>query len=126
MTYLVKQTFTVSILIMRINLKDITQGKTWVWRLEFYEDEAMQTALDVSGHGFEMWAVDSTGATVIQLDNTDFVSTASNIRTVTISATATAAYLAGVLRYELEVTLPDLTVEGWMGGFITVKSEIVV
>lgn len=121
----VKQTFTHLDTIMKINLKDISQGKTWVWRLEFYEDEAMQTVLDVSGHSFSMIAEDSTGTNVITLANAAFVATSSSVRTVTISAATTAGYSAGVLNYELEVTLPDATIESWMKGTITVKSEIV-
>lgn len=110
---------------MGINLKDIHQGKTYVWRLEFYEDEAMQTALDISGHSFSFIAEDSTGTNIITLANVDFVSTSSSIRTVTFSAATTAGYTAGALKYELEVTLPDATVESWMKGYVTVKSEVV-
>ncbi len=109
---------------MGINLKDITQGSTYVWRLEFYEDEAMQTVLDVSGHSFSFIAEDSTGTNIITLVNADFVATTTSIRTVTIAASTTAGYTAGVLKYQLEVTLPDSTVEKWMNGTITIKSEI--
>jgi len=110
---------------MGINLKDITQGSTYVWRLEFYEDEAMQTILDVSGHEFSFIAEDSAGTNVITLANAAFVATTASIRTVTIAASTTAGYTAGVLKYQVEVTLPDLTVEKWMAGTITIKSEIV-
>ena len=109
---------------MGINLKDIQQGKTYVWRLEFYTDEAMQTVLDISGHSFSLIAEDSTGTNVLSLNNASFVATSSSIRTVTLSNTTTAGYTAGVLKYEMEVTLPDLTVESWMKGSITIKSEI--
>ena len=109
---------------MGINLKDITQGSTYIWRLEFYEDEAMQTVKDVSGHSFAFIAEDSTGTNVITLSNTDFVATSVSIRTVTLSASTTAAYAAGVLKYQVEVTLPDASIEKWMSGTITVKSEI--
>ena len=110
---------------MGINLKDITQGSTYVWRLEFYEDEACTIVLDVSGHSFSMIAEDSTGTNVITLNNAAFVSTSAGIRTVTLSASTTAGYTAGVLKYQVEVTLPDATVEKWMSGSITIKSEIV-
>jgi hypothetical protein len=109
---------------MGINLKDITQGSTYVWRLEFYEDEAMQTVLDVSNHSFSFIAENSTGTNIITLTDTDFVETSASIRTVTLSASTTAGYTAGVLKYQVEVTLPDSTVEKWMAGTITIKSEI--
>lgn len=120
-----RRTFTVLTTFMKIRLKDIIQGKTYVWRLEFYEDEAMQTAMDVSGHSFSFIAENTAGTNIITLANAAFVSTADNIRTVTISASTTAGYTAAVLNYELEVTLPDLTVERWMYGTITIKPEIV-
>jgi FtsP/CotA-like multicopper oxidase with cupredoxin domain len=110
---------------MKIRLKDIIQGKTYVWSLEFYEDEAMQTPLDVSGHSFAFIAENASGTNIITLANAAFVESASNVRVVTLSAVTTAGYAAAVLNYELEVTLPDLTVERWMYGTITVKSEIV-
>ncbi len=125
MTYRVRQTFTISITYMKIRLKDIIQGKTYVWRLEFYEDEAMQTVLDVSGHSFAFIAENSSGTNIITLANAAFVSGASNVRTVTLSSSTTAGYAAAVLNYELEVTLPDATVERWMYGTITIKPEIV-
>ena len=120
-----KRTYIHSVTVMKINLKDIQQGKTWVWQLEFYTDEAMTSALDVSGHSFAMIAEDSTGTNVITLSNANFVSGGSNVRVVTLSAATTAGYGAGVLNYELEVTWPDATVESWMKGTITIKSEIV-
>lgn len=109
---------------MGINLKDIQQGKTYVWRLEFYSDEAMQTILDISLHSFSFIAEDSTGTNVITLANAAFVATSTSIRTVTLSAATTAGYSVGALKYELEVTLPDATVESWMKGYVTVKSEV--
>lgn len=123
--YPVKRTCIHLVTTMKINLKDIEQGKTWVWSLEFYEDEAMQTALDVSGHTFSLIAENSSGTNVITLNNAAFVSSATNVRTVTLSSSTTSGYSAGVLNYELEVILPDSTVESWMKGTITVKSEIV-
>lgn len=110
---------------MGINLKDITQGSTYIWRLEFYSDAACTSALDVSGHSFSMIAEDSTGANVITLADAAFVQTSTSIRTVTLSAATTAGYTAGSLKYQVEVTLPDATIEKWMSGYITVKSEVV-
>jgi hypothetical protein len=73
-----------------------------------------------------MRAVSSTGTELFELDDTDFVSTASHVRAITISATDTAGYAAGAYKYEVEVTLPDSTVEAWLTGNITVNSELVV
>jgi hypothetical protein len=125
MTFQGKQTFTLSTTFMKIRLKDIIQGKTYVWSLEFYEDEAMQTPLDVSGHTFSFIAENTTGTNIITLANAAFVSSASNVRVVTLSSSTTAGYTPAVLNYELEVILPDATVERWMYGTITIKSEIV-
>jgi hypothetical protein len=110
---------------MGINLKDIQQGKTYVWRLEFYSDEAMQTALDVSGHSFALIAENSSGTNIITLADAAFVQTSTSIRTVTLAASTTAGYTAGALKYELEVTLPDATIESWMKGYVTIKTEVV-
>ena len=125
MTFQGKQTFTLSTTFMKIRLKDIIQGKTYVWSLEFYEDEAMQTPLDVSGHTFSFIAENTAGTNIITLANASFVSSASHVRVVTLAASTTAGYTPAVLNYELEVTLPDATVERWMYGTITIKSEIV-
>ena len=125
MTFQGKQTFTLSTTFMKIRLKDIIQGKTYVWSLEFYEDEAMQTPLDVSGHTFSFIAENTAGTNIITLANAAFVSSASHVRVVTLSSSTTAGYTPAVLNYELEVTLPDATVERWMYGTITIKSEIV-
>lgn len=110
---------------MGINLKDITQGVTYVWRLEFYEDEAMQTVRDVSGHSFSFIAENSSGTNVITLSNSDFVQTSTSIRTVTLSAATTAGYSPAVLSFQLKVVLPDSTVEIWESGNVTVKAQIV-
>lgn len=121
----VRQTFTILTTYMGINLKDITQGVTYVWRLEFYEDEAMQTVRDVSGHSFSFIAENSSGTNVITLSNSDFVQTSTSIRTVTLSAATTAGYSPAVLSFQLKVVLPDSTVEIWESGNVTVKAQIV-
>jgi hypothetical protein len=104
------------------NLRRIKKGDTWVWQLKFWSDPEKTTGIDVSGHTFSFTALSSAGATVITLSDTAFVETATNHRTVTLSAATTATYAVGELKYQVDVILPDLTVETWMEGYVNVES----
>lgn len=103
------------------NLKPIKKGNTWVWRLKFWQDSAKTLPLDVSGHSFAFTATNSAGVTVISLNNASFVEQSTQERKVTISAATTAGYSVGELYYQLDVTLPDATVEEWMHGYVNVS-----
>ena len=104
------------------NLRRIKKGDTWTWDLKFYTDSTKTTTLDVSGHEFVFTALNTSGATVISLTDTNFTQTANYWRKVTLSAATTGAYAAGELKYQLDVTLPDNTVATWMEGYINVES----
>jgi hypothetical protein len=104
------------------NLRRIKKGDTWVWQLKFWDDPEKTVAVDVSGHTFSFTAVSAAGTNVITLSDASFVETDSNHRTVTISANTTATYAAGELKYQLDVTLPDATVETWMEGYVNVEA----
>ena len=101
-------------------MKDINKGSTWVWEMKFYSDDAKTVPLDVSGHSFAWVVTSSTGATVISKTNSDFVQQATNHRKLTLSNTSTAGLTAGIHSFELNVTLPDTTVETWQKGYITI------
>jgi hypothetical protein len=102
-----------------MNLKAIKKGTTWVLEVKFWEDEARTLPIDVTGHSFEFTAFNSIGA-VITLDNDDLAVQASNHRKATVSAEDTSDYTVQELRWELNVTLPDLTVEEWDCGYINI------
>jgi hypothetical protein len=102
-----------------MNLKRIKKGTTWVLEIKFWEDEEMTVPIDVTGHTFEFTAFNSVGA-VITLDNDDLEVQDDNHRKATVSAEDTSAYAVQELRWELNVTLPDATVEEWDCGYINV------
>jgi hypothetical protein len=102
------------------NLKPIKKGNTYVWRLKFWQDSAKTLPLDVSGHTFSFTATNAAGATVISLNDASFVEQSIQERKVTLSAATTAGYAVGELYYQLDITLPDNSVEEWMNGYINV------
>lgn len=102
-------------------MKPIDKGATWVWEMKFWQDQAKTIPMDVSGHSFAWVVTSSTGATVITKADVDFVEMATNHRKLTLSNTDTAGYTAGIHSFELNVTLPDATVEVWRQGFITIE-----
>jgi hypothetical protein len=104
------------------NLKPIKKGSTYTWRLKFWQDTAKTIPLDVSLHSFAFTATNTAGATVITLDNTDFVENSTQERQVILSSTDTNGYAVGELYYQLDVTLPSTYVEEWMNGYINVIS----
>jgi len=56
-------------------------------------------------------------------NNADFVSVATNKRTVTLSYTTTAGYTAGEFKYELQVDTGS-GIYTWMIGYIEVQDQI--
>jgi hypothetical protein len=102
------------------NLKPIKKGATYIWRLKFWQDSAKTIPLDISQHNFSLVATNSAGTTVITLTNTSFVEMSTQERKVTIPAATTNGYAAGEVYYQLDVTLPDTTVEEWMNGYINI------
>lgn len=105
------------------NLKAIKKGDTYIFPMEFYEDECEETPIDVSTYIFKLMAKDSAGTTIFTWNNADFVSIATNKRTVTLSAVTTATYTVGEFNYELQVTTAD-GVYTWMQGFIEIEDQI--
>jgi len=110
-------------MIPEVNLKSIKIGDTYVLPLEFYSDECEETPINVSGYTFKLMAKNSAGVTQFTWNNADFVSIATNKRTVTLSSVTTTAYNAGDFQYELQVTTPD-GVFTWMQGYINVSTQI--
>lgn len=105
------------------NLRTIKKGDTYVFPLEFWEDECEEVAIDVSTYVFKLMAKNSSGVTQFTWNNADFVSIATNKRTVTISSVTTATYNVGDFNYELQVTIGSV-VETWMQGYIQVVDQI--
>lgn len=105
------------------NLRAIKKGDTYVFPMEFYEDECEETPIDVSTYIFKLMAKDSLGTTIFTWNNADFVSVAINKRTVTLSAVTTATYTVGEFNYELQVTTNN-GIYTWMQGFIAVVDQI--
>jgi hypothetical protein len=105
------------------NLRAIKKGDTYVFPMEFYEDECEETPIDVSTYVFKLMAKNSSGTTIFTWNNADFVSIATNKRTLTLSAVTTATYTIGEFNYELQVTIGS-AVYTWMQGFIAVEDQI--
>jgi hypothetical protein len=105
------------------NLKAIKKGDTYIIPFEFYADECESTPVDVSTYIFKLMAKDSLGVTQFTWNNADFVSVATNKRTVTLSSVTTATYNIGEFNYELQVDI-GTGVYTWMIGYIEVQNQI--
>ena len=105
------------------NLMPIKKGDTYIIPFEFYSDECETTPINVSTYVFKLMAKNSAGATQFTWTNADFVSVATNKRTVTLTNVVTAAYTAGEFNYELQVDL-GTGVYTWMIGYIEVQNQI--
>lgn len=105
------------------NLKPIKKGDTYIIPFEFYADECESTPIDVSTYIFKFMAKNSAGVTQFTWNNADFVSIATNKRTVTLSYTTTAGYAVGEFKYELQVDTGS-GVYTWMIGYIEVQDQI--
>ena len=105
------------------NIRPIRRGDTFIFPVEFYEDECEETPIDVSTYVFKLQAKNSAGAVQFTWSNTDFVSIATNKRTVTLSAVTTATYVVGEYIYDLQVTI-GTAVYTWMQGYINVEQQI--
>jgi hypothetical protein len=105
------------------NIRPIRRGDTFIFPLEFYEDECEEIGIDVSTYVFKLQAKNAAGATIFTWNNSDFVSVATNKRTVTLSAVTTATYTAGEFIYDLQVTIGS-GVYTWMQGYINVEEQI--
>ena len=105
------------------NIRPIRKGDTFIFPLEFYEDECEETPINVSTYIFKLQAKNTAGATIFTWNNADFVSVATNKRTVTLSSATTAAYTAGEFIYDLQVTI-GANVFTWMVGYILVEEQI--
>ena len=105
------------------NIRPIRRGDTFIFPLEFYEDECEEIGIDVSTYVFKLQAKDSSGTTIFTWNNSDFVSVATNKRTVTLSSVTTATYTAGEFIYDLQVTTAS-GVFTWMVGYILVEEQI--
>jgi hypothetical protein len=110
-------------MIPEYNLRAIKKGDTYVFPMEFYEDECEEIPIDVSTYVFKLMAKNSSGTTIFTWNNADFVSIATNKRTLTLSAVTTATYTIGEFNYELQVTIGS-AVYTWMQGFIAVVDQI--
>jgi hypothetical protein len=105
------------------NIRPIRRGDTFIFPLEIYEDECEETPIDVSTYVFKLQAKNAAGTTIFTWNNSDFVSVATNKRTVTLSAVTTATYAAGEFIYDLQVTTASGTYT-WMVGYILVEEQI--
>ena len=105
------------------NIRPIRRGDTFIFPLEFYEDECEEIPINVSTYVFKLQAKNAAGATIFTWNNADFVSVATNKRTVTLSAVTTAAYTVGEFVYDLQVTIGS-NVFTWMQGYIVVEEQI--
>jgi hypothetical protein len=105
------------------NLKPIKKGDTYIIPFEFYADECETTAVNVSTYIFKLMAKNSSGVTQFTWNNADFVSVATNKRTVTLSSVTTATYNVGEFNYELQVDTGS-GVYTWMQGYIQVEDQI--
>ena len=105
------------------NIRPIRRGDTFVFPLEFYEDECEEIPIDVSTYVFKLQAKNAAGAVQFTWSNADFVQIATNKRTVTLSAVTTATYVAGEYIYDLQVTIGS-AVYTWMQGYINIEEQI--
>jgi len=105
------------------NIRPIRRGDTFIFPLEFYEDECEETPINVSTYVFKLQAKNAAGTTIFTWNNVDFVSVATNKRTVTLSAVTTATYAVGEFIYDLQVTTAS-GVFTWMVGYILVEEQI--
>lgn len=113
-------------MIPEFNLKAIKKGDTYVFPMEFYEDECEEVAIDVTNYYFTINAINSLGESVFIWEDVDFEIVAPNKRLLTLSHIVTASYPVGEFSYELQVqtdTLPEIY-ETWMQGFIKVNDQI--
>jgi hypothetical protein len=105
------------------NLMPIKKGDTYIIPFEFYSDECESTPINVSTYIFKLMAKNSSGVTQFTWSNADFVSIATNKRTVTLTNVTTATYNIGEFKYELQVDTGS-GVYTWMIGYIEVQDQI--
>jgi hypothetical protein len=105
------------------NLRPIKRGDTYIIPFEFYADECESTPINVSTYIFKLMAKNSSGVTQFTWNNADFVSVATNKRTVTLSNVTTATYNIGEFSYELQVDVGS-GVYTWMIVNIEVQDQI--
>jgi hypothetical protein len=105
------------------NLKPIKKGDTYIIPFEFYEDECETTPINVSTYIFKLMAKNSAGVTQFTWSNANFVSVATNKRTVTLSDSTTLSYSVGEFKYELQVDT-GAGLYTWMIGYIEVQDQI--
>lgn len=105
---------------MKVNLKPIKKGATYSFNIKVWTDEARTSKLDISGKSFALKAVNGAGVEVINLVNSDFIPVDNFERRVTLSKNTTAAYPAGELYYQLDVTNADNTSDEWFDGYINI------
>jgi len=105
------------------NIRAIRRGDTFIWPLEFYEDECEEIPVDVSNYVFKLQAKNAAGVVQFTWNNADFLSLAINKRTVTLSSLTTVDYVVGEYIYDLQVsTLTGIFT--WMQGYIYVEQQI--
>ena len=73
-----KQSIKLYKMISEHNIRPIRRGDTFVFPLEFYEDECEETPIDVSTYVFKLQAKNSAGTTIFTWNNADFVQIATN------------------------------------------------
>ena len=108
----------------KFNLAPIRKGDTFTNTFVFWSDDAKTIALNVSTWSFKLMAKNSAGVTQFTWTNTDFVSSSSNTRTLTLSSATTTGYTAGEYSYDLQVTYPDASQKTLFYGYITVQDQI--
>jgi hypothetical protein len=102
------------------NLPEIKKGSTWSFSIRSWIDKERTQPIDLTQFSFLLIATNAAGATVITLDNNDFVEVSDEERRVTLSKTETQALPAGELAYQLDVTNSDSTSDEWFRGFVNV------
>lgn len=104
------------------NLKNIRKGDTYTFTLRIKDSSG--TYQDISGWSFKLMGKTSTGTTVFTWSNTDFVSTNSTTRTLTLTPVTTATYSVGEVVYDMQVTYPDTTQETIFKGYVIVEDQV--
>lgn len=102
------------------NLQAIKRGATWSFSIRSWVDKEKTNSLDLTQFSFVLIATNAAGATILSLDDSDFVQVSDEERRVTLSKTETQALPIGELAYQIDVTNSDTTSDEWMRGYVNV------
>ncbi len=91
-------------------------GEKFVWDLSFYDDD--NNPIDVSAYTFTFTLLNSVGATIWSLVNSDFTRPNNFSVRFERSSSIISALPSGTYTYSFKVTNSEVTADEWVNGKI--------